>query len=996
MKSILYLSSFLACLPLSHAQTTRLSTDFTASDIEKSVTWNFDSPTTPETPSSNDTGLTIGNFTFTAPAGADFITVLPDASGDGTTGTLGSNTRAAVASRNDSDIATNGAQAMSFNLTIGSAQSFDFNSLSFEHGFNERGNNSLTPVFTLTIHDGISELYRTSGNLPQHNSGTDLFYSQDVTLDLSSETNLQNISNKTLTVKWEFSNLEGRSNSIAQRAHTIDDLTLKGKTSTLSTPQIHLFTADDTLIDPGQTVALSWNVSDADQLTINPGNIDVTSDPDQQIEFVINESTTYTLTATNADGSSSAELPVYLNPTVPNVLLVLVDDMGTEDTSVDFNYDSAGNKVDRVDPTSVGLAAFATDNRHFRTPNMETLAAQGMKFSRAYACQVCSPTRVSLLTGQNSARHGTIQYIGGGGNLHNLKAPQNPGLKDANLTLAEIMRDAGYRTIISGKGHIGNVFNSNANNYSSPANPADDYYGFQVNVSASNKGSHGSCYSNASNAFGLPASGTTASLVAEYQDKTYNQIDPENYPANHPQANEPIFVTEAITRELNERIEDSVNQGKPFFAYLSQFAVHDPHQPDPRFTANYPNLSGDVLDFATMVEGIDQSLGDVITKLEELEVAENTLVIFLGDNGSDSKPRGPNNPSTLTMTNPLRGEKGMRYEGGIRVPLIISWAKTNATNPHQQSLPILIGGRENDIVSVEDLFPTILATCGIPLPTTDDNQAPLIIDGTDLSPYLRGQPGSHRPQKLITHAPCSSRSSFFTTYHQDNWKLIYNYTTSSPVTSTNVPLGTYELYDLANDIHEANNLAATQPEVVMNMARAMARELERLGAPYPILKAYDADLDALGLPSAANDTHPVILPPAASVDSDNDGLSDNAEDPNRNGLVDPGETDPLNEDSDHDATPDGVEEKIGTSPLDASSSFQINSQHLQDGSLLLSWPSSPGNTFSVQTSSDLTDWTAAPLSTITAPSNQSFTQIQLSPPITPTQFFRIELLNNNL
>lgn len=674
-------------------------------------------------------------------------------------------------------------------------------------------------------------------------------------------------------------------------------------------------------------------------------------------------------------------------PARPNVLVVLVDDMGTEDTSVDFNYTSAGAAVDRVDPESFGFPAFSTDNRHFKTPQMEKLASQGMKFSRAYACQVCSPTRVTLMTGQNSSRHGTFQYIGGGGSLHNLQAPSNGSLKVNDRTLAEVFRDAGYRTIVAGKGHIGNHFNSNAGNYKTPASSENDYYGFQVNVSASSKGQQGSCYSNATSAFGLSTSGTEADFVAEYQDKTYNQIDPVTYPSDHPQANEPVFVTEAVTRELNERIEDSVAAGKPFFAYLSHYAVHDPHQPDPRFTANYPSLSGDVLDFATMIEGMDQGLGDTLEKLEELGVAENTLVVFLGDNGSDSKPRS----SAMSMSNPLRGQKGNCYEGGIRIPMIVAWAKLDAANPHQLATPISPGSREHDIVSVQDLYPTLLSVAGLTTPTQDDNGDPLVIDGADLRPYLLGEAGSHRPQTLITHAPCSSRSSFFTTYHEDNWKLIYGYTHSSANTATSIPLGVYELYDLEADMHEANDLAAAQPEKVMQMARSMVAELERRGGGfYPSLKAFDSALDAIGMPSAAGDRHPVILPALAGVDTDQDQLDDNVEDPNRNGRVDAGETDPENANTDGDNVQDGEESKIGSDPLDATSYFKVDQQALEDGSFEILWKSAPGATFTLRKSTDLIDWNSIVASGVSA-STGSVTRYNLGVPGEPKAFYSVEL-----
>ncbi|MCP5545908.1 MAG: sulfatase-like hydrolase/transferase [Akkermansiaceae bacterium] len=761
-------------------------------------------------------------------------------------------------------------------------------------------------------------------------------------------------------------------------------------------PRIVSFSADRSVVDAGGTVTLFWQVEDADSVALSPGIGDATSlttGGAGSTTVTVAEATTFTLTASNDSGSDSADVRVALRPDAPNILIVLVDDMGTEDTSVDFNYDQAGDPLDRIDPTSVGLRAFTQDNRHFRTPNMEALAASGMIFSRAYASQVCSPTRCTLLTGQNAARHGTHQYLGGGGSQNNVKAPPNPGLTAANRTLAEVMRDAGYRTIVAGKGHIGSAFNGNVGNYKTPAPPASDYYGFQVNVSATNRGAHGNCYANAATAFGLSTSGIEGPLVAEYQDKTYHDIDPAGYPVGHAFADLPVFVTEAITREMIERIEDSVEEGLPFLAYLPHYAVHDPHQTDPRFSAHYPGLSGEVLAFATMIEGMDQSLGDILGRLDELGIAEDTLVVFMGDNGSDSKPRGGSSPTpTLSMTNPLRGEKGMRYEGGLRVPLIVSWAKPDPGNPYQQAFPVASGARTNDIVSAQDIFPTVLAATGIPLPAVDDAGAPLVIDGVDLGPYLAGQPGHHRPQTFLNHAPCSSRSSFFTTWHDGDWKLIYSYVTSSPDISTALPLGSFELYDLATDIHEANNLAASEPARVMTMARAMVASLEAHGAPYPILKAYDADLAGLGLPANTDDVHPVILPESPGVDVDGDGLDDNAEDPNRNGLVDPGETDPANENTDGDRTPDGAEARTGTNPLDPSDDFRLAATMESGNSLLLSWPSKPGASYQILATEDLLHWPAAPLAAVDAAAAGNLTTYEVPMGTADQQFFRVLLL----
>ncbi|MGJ8673530.1 sulfatase-like hydrolase/transferase [Rubritalea sp.] len=917
-------------------------------------------------------GVTAGNWIFDVDAGDSAF----------------QNDRAEAGVRTDGDSPT-AYPVMRFDVTIPAGMSVDLDALSFDHGFNETAHvNDITPYWELSISTGSANVETNS--LDSVNDAD--YFDQSESVSLSG---LKGLTDTTVTFELTFKTSENRNNDL-DRAHTIDNVVLTGSAfQLLIPPTIVNFSASPLVVDAGDTTTLSWEVADADSLVIDQGIGSVGLSGSTQV--TVNADTTYTLTATNTDGDSSSELTVRLRPDTPNILVIVVDDMGVEDTSVNFNYDAAGNVLSPIDPTTVGLDSFSDDvgNAHFYTPWMEELASRGMVFSKAYAQQVCSPSRCSLMTGQNSARHGTIQWLGRkNDNLHNIQMPSNPGLQYSDRTLAEVFRDAGYRTIMSGKGHMGSKFTTSTSIYETPAASDDDcYYGFQINISANTGGAHGDCYSNDSTAFGLPASGATADFVAEYQDMTYNEFDPETYPSDHLVANEPLYVTEAITHELMERIESSVSDGEPFFAYFSQFALHAPHQTDPRYTANYPQFADNynTLAYATMVEGMDKGLGDLMTKLEELGVAEDTLIIFTSDNGSDSRPRGPQNPATLTGTNPLRGEKGMRYEGGVRVPLIVSWAKRDTSNPFQQALPIAAGSREDDIVVIQDLYPTTLSMAGISVPDTDDDGDPLIIDGHDLSPYLRGESGNHRPQSLITHAPCSSRSSYFTTYHEDDWKLIYSYTTSSPVTSTNLPLGSYELYDLANDPYEAVNLSDDEPELVMTLARSMVAELERMGAPYPKLRSEDSSIAALGLPSASGDPHPVIMPELPAVDTDLDQLADNTEDPNRNGIQDAGETSSENANSDNDNVDDGDEVALGLDPLDPGSYFYLEATSAADGSLSITWPSQSGTSFEIRSSTDLQDWSTVVDADVPAAASGNSTTYLIPASAEAKEFYRIEL-----
>ncbi len=687
-----------------------------------------------------------------------------------------------------------------------------------------------------------------------------------------------------------------------------------------SLPIIESFTANDYYVSTGTPVTIRWETSNTvTSLSIDQGIGDVTSIStagDGSTNIVITATGTYTLTATNTEGSSTATLRIGAGEPRPNILVFLVDDMGWQDTSLPFLVDGGGNDI--TTPL----------NNRYRTPNMETLATKGMKFTNAYAMPVCTPSRCCLTTGNNSARHHITTWTHPAGN--DVGGSASPdwrrfGMDATDITLPHLLSSAGYRSIHVGKAHFG----SRSYFGSDPLN-----IGFDINIGGREIGQPGSYTGNYSNGY-VPG-------LEEYHDTG-------------------TFLTEALTLEMNKAIEDSVNDGVPFFAHMSHYAVHAPFETDVRFSANYPALSGSELAFATMIEGMDKSLGDIIAKINALGVGEDTLVIFMSDNGGDAPiPNSLSNP-IVSGNAPLRGKKGMRYEGGIRVPMIAAWASANATNPFQSILDIPADSLETDIVAIFDLFPTLMGVADVSF--SHD------IDGYDLRPYFAAIPGTHRPQKLTIHFPHDHNNDYFTIHRDGDWKLIYNYLAD-----------TTELYDLSSDLSEQTNLAASEPDRRMAMVRAMAQDLDKMGAQFCIN-------------ISTSDPIPPVIPNLPAVDVDNDGVPDIDEDPNRNGLVDPGETDPDNDNTDGDKTPDGAEIRTGTDPLDPSSDFVGKWVFNGTGGFVATWPSAPGAFYEVQITDDLTEWSSPTIAT-DIPASDPGTNTSCTVPASPDpqRFYRIGLL----
>lgn len=470
----------------------------------------------------------------------------------------------------------------------------------------------------------------------------------------------------------------------------------------------------------------------------------------------------------------------------PNVLVFLVDDMGVMDTSVPFLTDSEGN------PTRYPL------NDFYRTPNMERLAASGIRFNQFCAMSVCSPTRVSLMTGQNAARHRTTNWINANRNNGGPSGPPEwnwQGLKSGDVTLAKLLQQAGYRTIHVGKGHFGPKDSEGAE----PTN-----LGFAYNIGGTHFGSPGSYYAKDNFTRG-------------------GQRDFQSVPHLEKYHGTDIFLTEALTREAKSQLSAAVEAEQPFFLYMAHYAVHSPFQADPRFLANYAasGKSPQAQAFATLIEGMDKSLGDLLDHLQELGVAENTIVFFLGDNGSDA-PLG--HQHTVASAAPLRGKKGSHYEGGTRVPFIAAWAAASATNEHQQRLPIGAGKIQTQLASVEDLFPTVLAIAGAPCPEQQT------VDGQSLAKLLTGEPDPQRAAEFLMHYPHSPhRSDYFTTFRDQDWKVIYHYFPSEVSGGSH-----YQLFHLASDPYEQHDLAQQRPEELRRMMSALIAALEAKQALYPV------------------------------------------------------------------------------------------------------------------------------------------------------------------
>ncbi|MBI1320617.1 MAG: sulfatase-like hydrolase/transferase [Candidatus Hydrogenedens sp.] len=484
-------------------------------------------------------------------------------------------------------------------------------------------------------------------------------------------------------------------------------------------------------------------------------------------------------------------------PDQPNIVVFLVDDMGWQDTSVPFWKERT------------------PFNDHFHTPNIERLAKQGIKSMQARAHPVCSPTRTSILTGQSPVRHHVTNWTlwtdrdptGRGGRTGPPPGWRLEGVQPGGVTLPALLREAGYFTIHAGKAHWGALGTPG----SDPRN-----LGFDVNIAGHCTGAPGSYQ-------GL-----------DHFRKNPNGPDSEwDVPGLEAYHGQDIHLTDATTIEAKKAVSKAVGDGKPFYLYLAHYAVHTPIQPHKKYLAHYKDRNYDGTDidipeqeedYASMVEGMDASLGEIMDHLEALGVAENTLILFTSDNGGlSAHARGttPRGTGDDTHCWPAKDGKGSAYEGGTRVPFIAAWAHPAEGNALQAALPIEAGAESQQPLISEDLFPTVLGVAGAAAP--EDYP----VDGRDLRPYLTQQQADpdrpiyfHYPHKWGPDGPGYEPHSAAIF---GDWKIIYFYNGKR-----------WALYNIAEDIGETRDLAREQPDRIAQLATRMKNDFETLGAQWPV------------------------------------------------------------------------------------------------------------------------------------------------------------------
>lgn len=486
------------------------------------------------------------------------------------------------------------------------------------------------------------------------------------------------------------------------------------------------------------------------------------------------------LAATLLPGGAIASEP-QMTVSKPNIVFILCDDLGWKDLGC---YGSA----------------------FYETPNLDRLAAHGMKFMNAYASSpVCSPSRSSIMTGKYPVHTGITDWIPGGRNI--LGPDPDQSLLEPNFvqdlspnspTIAQALKAGGYATCFAGKWHLG----LNPKNW--PLEMGFDYnYG------------------------GWAVGNPRAEGMGGYFSPWHNPFLKD--------APKGTMLDDELTTKTIEFIQQEVKAGKPFFADLSFYAVHEPIEAKPEYIQkfkdkaprlgldqqpqfvkdepwmqDYPSYKERIIQsdpvYAGLIYSVDENVGRIMATLEQLGIASNTIVVFTSDNGGLSTAEG-----SPTSNLPLRDGKGWTYEGGVRVPLIIDWPGVT-TAAAVCTFPVVN----------TDFFPTFLDMAGLPQRPEES------VDGVSLAPLLRGEPSIHQPV-IYWHYPHygDQGGSPSSALRMGDWKLVQFYGDNH-----------VELYNLNSDVGERRDLAKALPEKTTELLKLLNAWKFQTHAKIPEINPY--------------------------------------------------------------------------------------------------------------------------------------------------------------
>ena len=513
------------------------------------------------------------------------------------------------------------------------------------------------------------------------------------------------------------------------------------------------------------------------------------------------------------------------NQDKPNIITFIIDDMGWLDTSVAF-----------------GEEVYPHNLRH-DTPNISRLAEEGVIMTSVFACPVSSPSRTSMMSGMNAAHTRITNYLAMVKDKNtdasntpseklddtvertdwNVNGIQPAGMSDIGHCVhitpyPQILKDNGYYTIHTGKSHWAPGGTAAASPYN---------MGFCVSVAGHVVGK----------GWGYYAENNYRNVPGNYNQLTIQNMTEYLGSSTH--------LTEALTLESLKTLDYPIDNGIPFYLNFCHFAVHTPILSDPRFYQKYIDRGMDEgqARFASMCEGVDKSLGDLMAYLEKKKVLDNTIIVFMSDNGGNSENLSKGG-ERHTQNSPLREGKASCYDGGTRVPMIVYWKGK-----------IAAGTRLNTPVVMEDIYPTILEMAGIDNYKTVQNldgksivslltkgskavrkamDKGLITNQKEANSYVipESVSGIDPEREVLAHYPHQWKPyqlhdiDYLSSLRKGDWKIVYRHRQQ-----------TLELYNTRQDITERNDLSGTNPEKLQEMAQALTAKLKGYDALLPTFRS---------------------------------------------------------------------------------------------------------------------------------------------------------------